>query len=71
MKLGENFSGAEKLEFVERHLLPDNIIKLFCHMTTRLKEKRLVIVIINPELLLFSIKHPNRNKLDFVNLEPL
>ncbi len=55
MNLGEHFSDEERAKFVERHLLPSHVIKLFCHTTRRPKEKRLVIASINPELLLFVI----------------
>ncbi len=55
MNLGEHFSDTEKAKFIERNLRPSHVIKLFCHTTTPPKEKRLVIVSINPELLLFVI----------------
>ena len=55
MNLGEHFSDEEKVNFVERNLIPGHVIKLFCHTTKRPKEKRLAIVSLNPELLLFFI----------------
>lgn len=55
MNLGEHFSDEEKVKFVERNLIPGHVIKLFCHTTRHPKEKRLVIVSLNPELLLFLI----------------
>ncbi|MCD9185559.1 MAG: hypothetical protein LUM44_03945 [Pyrinomonadaceae bacterium] len=55
MNLGKHFSEDERINFVERNLLPGHVIKLFCHTTRDPKEKRLVIVSLNPELLLFFI----------------
>ena len=55
MNLGESFSEADKAEYVERSLRPGSVIKLFCDFTTPPKEKRLVILSIQSELMVFVI----------------
>ena len=55
MNLGQSFSEAEKAKYVERNLRPSVVVKLFCQFTNPPKEKRLVIVGIQSELLLFVI----------------
>jgi hypothetical protein len=55
MNLGESFSEAERIKYVERKLRPSAVVKLFCHFTNPPKEKRLVIVGLNPELLLLVV----------------
>jgi hypothetical protein len=55
MDLAGSFSHEERLEFFRERFRPGVVLKLFCDFTVPPKEKRLIVVSVEPEPLLLVI----------------
>ena len=54
-KLGDHFPDDLKQDYIDRHLVPGQVLYLFCDFTDPPKEKYLVLACVEPEPLLFVI----------------
>lgn len=53
--VGDSFPEEKRREFLQSHLKPGQIFYLFCNFTDPPKNKYLVLVCVNPQLLFFVI----------------
>ncbi len=54
-QLSQSLTGQALVDYVDRHLAPGTIVLLFCSTTTPPKEKYLLLVSVQPEVLAFII----------------
>ena len=55
MKLGEKFPPEDRLAFVRQSLVPGTILHLSCSFTNPPKDKFVILVVVNPEPVVFMV----------------